>query len=430
VIDHKVASRMYLGQILLDNRVFHEHPVAGDDLPDPFTRAVFEAITRVLDSGQAANLVTVQGECGNRTVVPPGELAALTNDVPTTANAEFYATAIRDHAKRHRLARLGRELAERLKSDNLESITDFLESELTAVTRHAEISHIVCARDEMISLIDEIEASYKSGGALPGLPTGFATLDDMILGFQPRHIYYIGGRPSGGKSALAMSIVKHLITEKVKVGVISLESSRREFLKRLLSSRSGIGSQKLASGMLAASDFRDLTDAAGFIFERDLFIADDSNATMSRVRGRIREMVRRFGAQIVFVDYLQLISEDRSARQYREHVAECSKALKNLARELNIPIVVLAQLRRDADGRRPTLADFAESGQIERDADVAILIHHYGEGPDAQSALLVDKNRDGRTGDIRVKFNRETVTFSEEASEGVAPKSQSVGRPT
>ena len=420
---------MYLGQCLIDNRVYHEHPIIGDDLPDAFSRAVFEAIARVVDSGHPANLVTVQAECGNRTVVPPGELAALTNDVATTANAEFYTKAIRDQAKRRRLARLGRELQERLRSDDLGFITDFLESELTALTRHAEISHIVCARDEMISLIDEIEASYKSGGALPGLPTGFATLDDMILGFQPRHIYYIGGRPSGGKSALGMSMVKHLITEKVKVGVISLESSRREFLKRLLASRSGIGSQKLASGMLARSDFKDLTDAAGFIFERELFISDDSNATLSRVRGRIREMVRRFGVQIVFVDYLQLISEERSARQYREHVAECSKALKDVARELDIPVVVLAQLRRDADGRRPTLADFAESGQIERDADVAVLIHHFGEGPDAQSALLVEKNRDGRTGSIKVKFKRETLTFSEDEPENVAPKTQGVRRP-
>jgi len=430
VIDHKVASRMYLGQILLDNRVFHEHPVAGDDLLDPFTRAVFEAITRVLDSGQPANLVTVQAECGNRNVVPPGELAALTNDIATTANAAFYATAVRDHAKRARLARLGRELQERLKKDDLQSITDHLEAELTAITRRSENSHIVSARERLPAIVDQIEGRYHANGKLPGLATGFPTLDDMLLGLQAKRLYYIGARPSQGKSALMLTVAKNIIAAGVRVGIVSLESSADEFLTRLLASTSKIGSQQLASGVLPASAFKDLTDAVGDLYEQKLFIADDSNSTLPRVRGRIREMVRRFGAQIVFLDYLQLISEERNARQYREHVAECSKALKDVARELDIPIVVLAQLRRDADGRRPTLADFAESGQIERDADVAILIHHFGEDAQSQSALLVEKNRDGRTGDIRVKFNRETVTFSEYTQEAVAPKSQSARRPT
>ena len=429
MIDAKTAAKMYLGQILIDNAVFHENPLNADDFPDAFSHAVFEAIGRVIDSGQPANLVTVQAECGNRNVVPPGDLAALTNEVPTTANARVYADAIRDHAKRRRLARLGRELQERIKSEDLESVTDYLEGELTALTRQSETSRIVSARDRLPAIVDQIEERFHAHGALPGLATGFGTLDDMLLGLQRKRIYYIGARPSQGKSALMLSVAKNLIQAGVRVGIISLESSADEFLTRLLASTSKIGSQQLASGVLPASAFKDLTDAVGDLYEQKLFIADDSNATLSRVRGRIREMVRRFGAQIVFLDYLQLISEERSARQYREHVAECSKALKDLARELDIPIVVLAQLRRDADGRRPTLADFAESGQIERDADVAVLIHHFGEGAQAESALLVEKNRDGRTGSIKVKFNRETVTFSEDALEAVAPKSQQVRRP-
>lgn len=254
-----------------------------------------------------------------------------------------------------------------------------------------------------------ISDRINMGGALVGITSGLKKLDEAILGFQNRNLYYIGGRLSQGKTALLLNFLANC---NVPCGIISAESGYQELTTRLLAMGSRLDIQKLSAGLLNKDEQKSLFKCVNSLYEQQAVIYDEPNISIDRLSMIARQMVMRHGIKILFIDYLQILAPSMSVknRPIREIIVHTSKQLKQLARTLDIPVVCAAQLNRSSDEGRPRLSQFSESAQIEQDADVAILIWNKSE---TESVLLVEKNRNGPTGDIRVSFQKDHVLFSD-----------------
>lgn len=262
--------------------------------------------------------------------------------------------------------------------------------------------------------VDIIQERKENNQKLIGITSGLRRLDEMTFGFQDRRLYYIGARPSQGKTALLLNFIENC---NVCCGVISAESGKEELSTRLLAKGALIDSQRLTVGMLYEGEDDSLFKSAENLYEKSIFIYDEPNPSIDTVVSIAKQMKQRYDIKILFVDYLQCLSTTSSLRSlpYHQQVAYASKQMKALARTLNIPVVVSAQLRRDAEGNRPQLNDLSDSTQIERDADVVVMIYNkYDKDQNLEgNYLLVEKNRDGRCGDINVIFNQQYIKFTD-----------------
>ncbi|HPO03724.1 MAG TPA: DnaB-like helicase C-terminal domain-containing protein, partial [Treponemataceae bacterium] len=260
---------------------------------------------------------------------------------------------------------------------------------------------------------EAIEKLYHTRDAFTGVPSGLIELDQMTSGFQKSELIIIGARPSVGKTALALSMAAHTsIKEKIPTAFFSLEMSDMQLMQRLISSEAKIPSEKIRTGLLKLSDFQSIQDAAGLIYEAPLYIVDMPNMKLLDLRAMARRLRAQFNIEIIFVDYLTLITSENSLIPRHEQIAEISRSLKSLARELNIPVVALSQVKRDAEGKKSNLADLRESGSIEQDADVVMFLHRERvsskDAGDKEQAidteLIVAKQRNGPIGDVEILF--------------------------
>jgi len=269
-------------------------------------------------------------------------------------------------------------------------------------------------QDTILKTVDIIQERRKNNQKLIGITSGLRRLDEMTFGFQDRRLYYIGARPSQGKTALLLNFIESC---DVCCGVISAESGKEELSTRLLAKGALIDSQRLTVGMLYDGEDETLFRSAENLYDKKIFIYDEPNPSIDTVVSIAKQMKQRYDIKILFVDYLQCLSSTYSLRSlpYHQQVAYASKQMKTLARTLNIPVVVSAQLRRDAEGNRPQLNDLSDSTQIERDADVVVMIYNkYDKDQNLEgNYLLVEKNRDGRCGDINVIFNQQYIQFTD-----------------
>lgn len=416
------AEKMFLGQILLDNDVYYQLSPKPWWFTDPKNRKVFFAIEKSLAENNTADSMTVGMNCDSAYV------ASLTNAVFSSANAKYYAELCAEAGKKEELRKLVHIISDKLKQSNSGDILSEIDELTDRLVSGGSEYKIEKVSDLMLPVTTLLEERYKNRGMLPGIQTGFDYLDNNILmGLQDERLYVIGGRPSQGKSALLLNIAS-FISGHTPAGFISVESGWREMLVREISSVAEINSQNLITGYFSKTDFDRLTDAAGKIYDKQLYIYDKPNASLQEIVGQARRMVNRYGCKVVFIDYLQIINVPEADNRI-DQVGRASTRLKDLSRELRIPIVEAAQLRRDSDGRRPTLGDFQHSSQIEQDADCCMLIYHKivdsnGKNlhkvkvEDEQSErddiyLLVDKNRDGKTGAVKMDFHKGFVKFTE-----------------
>ncbi|MBP3710598.1 MAG: replicative DNA helicase [Treponema sp.] len=336
-------------------------------------------------------------------------IAELTDKVPTSANVEYYANVVLDRSYRRDLIKIASEMHALSFDETHESRTLIEEAEqkIFSLAEHNETTKIHNMNDVVATTIELIGERAKSKNAYTGIPSGFVKLDTLTSGFQNSELIVIGARPSIGKTALALSMMEYIAIEKdIPCGFFSLEMSYQQIGHRLLSQQSRIPGNKLRSGFLQIKDFQRLQDAGGKCYNAPLFIIDTPNMKLIDIRAMARRLVANRGVKIIFIDYIGLITtEDTSAPAY-EQVAEISKSLKALARELDIPIVALSQVSRDAEGEEPNLAQLRGSGAVEQDADVVIFIHRdrKKDEPVQDAKLIVAKQRNGATGDVFVAF--------------------------
>lgn len=393
-------ENILLGQILKNNDIFHSLKIKADSFTDSKNKLIFNTISYLIKKGEKANLNTVYSEINEYAEY----ISGLTSN--TDANWKFYENKILEANRKRRFLTLAKQIQEDIKKDSTELYT-FIQSEINDIVNdYADDFNVLKIGDMLHDFINLLETRKLTRGQLPGLDTGFKCINQVLLGFEKEKYYVIGARASVGKSALLFNFAAN-IARTHKVGILSLESGRNEIMTRLISSVGGVNTRALRTGYYRDSDMGKIQGACGQLYEKDIYIYDKPNITIDELEIQTARMVKEFKIDILLVDYLQLVKSSGDSRI--EKVANVSLTLKELARRYKIPVVTAAQLRRDAENRRPGLNDLSDSSQIEKDADCVILIYEKND----EHILIVAKNRDGAKSDISIKFNKEYVRFEE-----------------
>jgi replicative DNA helicase len=415
------AEQAVLGAVLLDP---DSVPVVLKYLlPDDFyvnaNRDVFGGMISLYEKGQKADLITLTDELKGQGTLDhaggPAYIAGLTNVTPSSANVEYYAKIVQETSIRRRLIKLSAELNSKARDEATESgaILDEAQQRIFDITQNRQSVSYKSVKELLPETIKTIERLFKNKNAFTGVPSGLGDLDSMTSGFQDSEFIVIGARPSVGKTALALSMASHIaVKERISCAFFSLEMADMAIMQRLISSEARIASNKIRTGLIKPSDFSALMEAAGRIYEAPLYIIDMPNMKLLDLRTMVRRLKAEKDIKIVFIDYLTLITHDNADLPRWEQISSISRSLKALARELRIPVVALSQLKREAEGKQPSLSDLRESGSIEQDADLILFLHRDRESSkskDEQSSmieteLIVAKQRNGPVGKTSIAF--------------------------
>jgi replicative DNA helicase len=406
----------------------------------PAHKLIYELVIEFSDKSKPIDFITMKQSLKDRGFLEeiggPEFLNELYTFVPTAANAGYYIDIVREKYLLRRLILSCNSLASRCYDDqeNVEPLLDDAERQIFEITGdHVKID-VVPTKDLVMQAIEQIEKVYENRGSVTGLPTGFTEFDQMTSGLHQAEMIVIAARPSMGKTALAMNIAEHVaLVEGKPVAVFSLEMSSQQLVQRLLCSRAKVNLQRVRNGFLSERDFPSLTEAASRLAAAKMFIDDSPGLSIAELRAKARRLVASHQVELLVIDYLQLLrSTSRRAQDNRQiEISEISAGIKSLAKELNIPIIVIAQLNRQPDARakeggRPRLSDLRESGSIEQDADVVGLLvrsEYYETDEEAkqekagEAELIIAKQRNGPTGDVPLTFLKEYTRFENRARE-------------
>src|SRR3984885_12526327 len=419
---HDVAAEQcVLGGMLLSKDAISDvmETIRPDDHYRPAHQIIHEAVLELYGRGEPADPVTVSDLLNKRgeltRVGGPSYLHTLIASVPTAANAGYYARIVRERAILRRLVEVGTRIVQLGYSGDGEAdeLVDRAQAEVYGVTERRVSEDYLPLSEIMPGALDEIEAIGSHGGHLAGVPTGFSDLDALTNGLHPGQMIIIAARPAIGKSALALDICRSASIKNGQTAVLfSLEMSRNEITMRLLSAEARVPLHAMRTGQLGEDDWTRLARRMSEVVDAPLFIDDSPNMSMMEIRSKCRRLKQRHDLRLVIIDYLQLMSSPKRVENRQQEVSELSRSLKLLAKELDVPVVAVAQLNRGPEQRtdkRPLLADLRESGSIEQDADVVILLHredaYEPESPRAGEAdLIVAKHRNGPTATVTVAF--------------------------
>ncbi len=391
----------------------------GGDFYKPAHQTIYEAILDLYGRGEPADAITLSAELTKR-----GELGrvggapylhTLISSVPTAANAGYYARIVSERAILRRLVEAGTRITQMGYADTgeVDEVVDRAQAEIYAVTERRTSEDYAPLAEIMEGTLDEIEAIGSRGGTMVGVPTGFTDLDGLTNGLHPGQLVVVAARPGLGKSTLALDFARSASIKSGLTSVIfSLEMTRNEITMRLLSAEARVGLHHMRTGSLGDDDWTKLARKMSEVASAPLFIDDSPNMTMMEIRAKCRRLKQRHDLKLVVVDYLQLMSSGKRVESRQQEVAEFSRALKLLAKELEVPVVALSQLNRGPEQRtdkKPMLSDLRESGSIEQDSDMVILLHredaYERESPRAGEAdFIVAKHRNGPTATITVAF--------------------------
>lgn len=344
-------------------------------------------------------------------------VAQLAERVPTAAHIQSYAKMIKDTFIKRRIVNLSAEFGELAFDDSksIEETLDLLEQQIFSLSQQnikKGFSHI---KHSLADSFDRLDELHKADGSMRGVPTGLKPLDHILSGMQPSNLIILAARPGTGKTALALNIAQHVaVKQKAPIGFFSLEMSKEELIDRLLVSQGDIDAWKLKTGRLNEDDFGRLSDAMGVLAESPIFIDDTPGMSILEMRTKARRLASEYGLQLVIMDYLTLARPSRPMESRVQEVGEISMGLKNLARELKIPVIALSQLNRSVEHRgsaQPQLSDLRESGAIEQDADVVMFLYRE-DGDDRESVKLsVSKHRNGAVGVVDLRFVGNKMKF-------------------
>ncbi len=428
------AEQATLGALLLDWGSLGDVVtyLRSDNFYSQQNQVIYDSLLHLFSQGIRGDMLTLIDDLTkNGKLAEAGGVAyisTLTDTVPTSANVDYYAKIVLDNSTRRNLIKISSDI----KSDSFNETKDSrkileeAEQKIFKLTDVNQSTQVYAMKDVVPKTIQLIDYHYKNKDSVSGIPSGFNQLDSMTSGFQNSEMTIIGARPSMGKTALALSMMQHIAIEKnIPCGFFSLEMSAEQIGQRLLSQVARIPGTKLRSGMLKTEDFKKLQDAAGLCFEAPLYIVDTPNMKLLDLRAMARRMKVNQKVQIIFIDYIGLITSENEAAPVYDQQSAISKSLKSLARELEIPIIVLCQVARTAEGNEPNLAQLRGSGSIEQDADMVIFIHgerqkqKEGEeyNPVQDRKLVVAKQRNGPIGDVPILFISSYTKFENKARE-------------
>jgi len=389
-------------------------------------KKIFEAVLNLYNNNKAVDLITVSDELRRVNLLDEvgggSALTELVNSVPTAANAGHYAQIVREKGVLRLLINNATEIVGlSYDSDgNIDELLDRAERLIFEIGDSKKGSDAVLLKEVIKNSIDTIDKLYQKKAHVTGIPTGFIDFDRMTSGLQPSDLIVIAGRPSMGKSALAVGIAEHAgVVEKVPLAFFSLEMSKEQLVQRLLCSHARVDAHKVRTGYLAPSDWPKLTAAAGKLSEGEIYIDDSPSISVMELRAKARRLKAHHDIRLLIVDYLQLMRGSAKIENRQQEISEISRSLKALARELSIPVIAISQLSRAVEMRtdhRPLLSDLRESGAIEQDADVVVLIlreEYYNPTSTNQGVaeVIIAKQRNGPVGSMNLSFIKEYTRF-------------------
>jgi len=397
----------------------------ADWFSNPVHRLLYEVLVDLWDTRQPIDLVVVKDELKRRNLLTQvggaAYLVQLAESVPTWVNAEYYANIVRDKGLLRDLIRCAGEITELAyaEDDKPGQVLDAAEQRLFQVTQRRVSGQAVVLREPLWEIYEKIKPG--EGHYLTGLPSGFVQLDDLTSGFQQGDFIIVAGRPSMGKTAFALNVAEHMaIDDERPVVFFSMEMSRQQLAQRVLCGRGRIDSHKFRRGMVSAEEKIQLGMVCEELAKAPLYLDDTPGMSVLELRAKARRLAQQHEIQAVFVDYLQLMSARGKSENRQQEIAVISRGLKALGRELNIPIIAMSQLNRAPTGReghRPRMSDLRESGAIEQDADVVLLLHreeyYKRDDPEVRglAELIIEKQRNGPTAAVDLVFDRHLTTF-------------------
>ncbi|HVY68073.1 MAG TPA: replicative DNA helicase [Patescibacteria group bacterium] len=422
------AEMSVLGCLMLDKDAFIKigDVITADDFYDARNRQIFEAVIALSEKNISVDILTVTNWLEERQLLDKvggsSYLTQLVNAVPSSAHVTHYAFIVRKKGALRKLIAAAGDMTSLAfgEEGEIEDILDTAEQKLFSISQQHMKQNFVSIGSILHSTFERIDELHRDKGQLRGLPTGYVDMDGLLGGLQRSDLVVLAARPSMGKTALALDIMRHVaVNAKVPVGIFSLEMSKDQLVDRLLSSQSDVNLWKIRTGHLNDDDFEKIGSAMGELSEAPIFIDDAAGSNIMEVRTKARRLHAENNVGLIVVDYLQLM-QGRSQENRVQEVSEISRALKLLARELNVPVLALSQLSRGVENRPdkvPQLADLRESGSIEQDADVVMFIYREEmyKGKDSRrphiAEIHVKKHRNGPTGQVDLFFDADKTSF-------------------
>jgi replicative DNA helicase len=415
------AEQAVLGAMLLSKDAIADvvETLRIDDFYRPAHATVYGSILDLYGRGEPADAVMVAGELTKSGEIAriggAGYLHTLVSMVPTAANASYYARIVSERAVLRRMVTAGTRIVQMgyAAEGDVYDLVDRAQAEVYDLTSGRTSEDYLPLREIFDGTINEIEAIASHNGQMVGVPTGFADLDALTNGLHAGQLVIIAARPAIGKSTLGLDLARAAsIRNNMSSVIFSLEMARNEIVMRLISAEAQIPLAHMRSGTMSDADWQKIARKTGSIMEAPLFIDDSPNMSMMEIRAKCRRLKQKHNLRLVIVDYLQLMSSGKKVESRQQEVAEFSRALKLLAKELEVPVIAISQLNRGPEQRqdkKPMMSDLRESGSLEQDADVVILLHredaYEKESPRAGEAdFIVAKHRNGPTSTITVAF--------------------------
>ncbi|WP_462410058.1 replicative DNA helicase [Neobacillus sp. Marseille-QA0830] len=423
------AEQAVLGAIFLEPSSL---TLASETLiPEDFYRAahqkIYHMMLKLSDQGQAIDLVTVTEELSAAKLLEDvggvSYLSELAAAVPTAANMQYYVRIVEEKSLLRRLIRTATTIATDgyTREDEVETLLSDAEKSILEVAQRKNAGAFKNIKDVLVNTYDNIELMNNRVGDITGIPTGFAELDKITAGFQRNDLIIVGARPSMGKTAFALNIAQNVAVKAGEtVAIFSLEMGAEQLVMRMLCAEGNIDAQRLRTGSLTDEDWGKLTMAMGSLASSGIYIDDTPGVRVNDIRAKCRRLKQEHGLGMIMIDYLQLIlGSGRSGENRQQEVSEISRSLKQIARELQIPVIALSQLSRGVEQRqdkRPMMSDIRESGSIEQDADIVAFLYrddYYDKESDNKNIIeiIIAKQRNGPTGTVQLAFVKEYNKF-------------------
>lgn len=419
------SEQAVLGAILIDKDSILNisQLISPDNFYDDRHHDIYDAMLALYEERKPLDLLTITGELKKRKkldrVGGSAYLASLTNVVPTAANSEYYAQIVREKYIRRSLIQISSQITENSFEEDKEATEILSESEqqIFKISQEHVKQGFVHIKETLASSFDRLEELQRTGEGIRGVETGFTDLDNMLSGLHPSNLIILAARPGQGKTAFTINIAQYAsIVNKQAVGVFSLEMSKEELVDRLLVSQSDIDAWRLKTGRLTEDDYGKLSVAMGQLAEAPIFIDDTPGLSIPEMRTKARRLQSEHNLKLLIVDYLQLANPGKKFENRVNEVSYISQSLKNMARELKIPVIGVSQLSRAVEqrgGGKPQLADLRESGAIEQDADVVMFLYSPDEEFTSQRIVnvLIAKHRNGPVGEKELLFRGDRIRF-------------------
>ncbi|PZE19067.1 replicative DNA helicase [Paenibacillus xerothermodurans] len=415
------AEQAVLGAILLDSDslVTAMERISHDDFYRTSHQLIFEAMIELAEENEPIDLITLTARLQNKQQLEEiggiKYLSELANAVPTAANIDYYSQIVEEKSMLRRLIRAATNIVTEgyASTDDVGDLLSDAEKRILEISQRRSNSGFIAIRDVLMEVFDKVEFLYNNKGGTTGVKSGFLDLDKMTSGFQRSDLIIVAARPSVGKTAFALNIAQNVgVREKETVAIFSLEMGAAQLVQRMICAEANVDAGRMRTGFLEQDDWEKLTMAIGALSEANIYIDDSPSVTVADIRAKCRRLKQEKGLGMILIDYLQLIHGRGKGDNRQQEVSEISRTLKQIARELDVPVIALSQLSRGVEQRqdkRPMMSDLRESGSIEQDADIVAFLYrddYYDKESEKKNIIeiIIAKQRNGPVGTVELAF--------------------------